>query len=179
MASPSDNPFHSPHVEQPKDSIDHGTTGNWQITAAVVLTYLLSGGFLVLAVLLLIIGMSSMGSDMVYLTDVFKNELVFMGPAAVKRLVYGLLAAAIGSVVLSGVSFAAAMGLQKRRQWGHHLAMGLAVLALLPLGLLATDFAYLAIPWGLYGVVVLLVLLPQKNRPQFQHGRADAQSLKD
>lgn len=171
MDSSNGNPYRSPGVEQhaSKGGVDQVATGKWQITVTVILTYGLSGSCLILAMFLLVAGINSRSADLIYI-----DAVVFKGPDEVRRLIYGLFAAAACLLILAGLAFLAAMGLQSRRKWGRQLATGLALLPLLSIGFVPTDYVHLLIPWGAYGMIVLLVLLQQKNRLQFQHGQAYA-----
>lgn len=171
MTSTEENPFLSPSGEQPaaKESGVHPATSPWQITSVLVLTYLFSAVCLLLSVLLFSEGFHMRNSDIIYF-----DTLVFKGPEEVRSFVYGLFAVSVGMVILAGLTFIAAIGLQTRRKWGRRLAMGLALLPLLPICFVSTRYAFALIPWGVYSVIVLLVLVQQKNRLQFQNGQAYA-----
>lgn len=176
-ASSDENPYLSPGAVQGalKDRYHGQPSGTWQISLVVVLTFLLSGLFLFEAIVNLIAAISLRSTDGVYVTSVQIDDLVFTGPDQIRKLTYWIMAAATCLLVLAGVTFVAAVGLKNRRKWGCRLAIGLALLLLLPVYFVFTDFAPLLIPLGTYSVIVLLVLLQQKNRLQFQHGRAYAE----
>lgn len=172
MVASDENPFLSPDVERHASRHNRGQREprNWQITLVLILTYALSGVCLGTVILLLVAGVFSLNADIVYL-----NNWVFSGPAEVRFFVYCLYAVAACFLVLSAVVFLAAIGLHRRRKWGYHLTIGLALLPGVPGFFLPADFKILLIPLGTYSVIVLLVLLQQKNRLQFQHGRAYAE----
>jgi len=166
MGTSNDNPYQSPDALRQKasDRIEFAGYGRWQIVVVTVLTYVMSGACLLLASLLTFVAITSSSADGVYINDTY-----FIGPDELAWLIFGFFIAILCSLVLSGLALFAAIGLQKRRKWGWRLTIALAVLLLVLISLLPTDFTHLLIPWGAYGVLALLILLQQKIRLQFQH----------